>query len=670
MTAKFSIYGIVVFSLALLSTSCIEEVSENRLIAEGRYFRTLKPVPNEYIVLFKNDSLSESEAKSIAKKLADEYGGSVNKIYNSALAGFAISIQRENALLLASDERVRLIEENGIQTLDITPSNISSEEATTALSWGLDRIDQQKLPLDHLFTRGYKGSGVTAYIVDTGIRLSHEEFGGRATFGVNFTKGVDDDCSGHGTHVAGTVGGKTYGVANNVNLVSVKILDCKNKSTTKELLSGINWVTKNARHPAVANLSVGSSSPSVVAEIALRNSRKSGVLWAVAAGNDKKDACDQSPARVREILTVGATSSSDERSSFSNYGSCIDIFAPGSYIRSAWIRSDSDALYMNGTSMATPHVTGSLALVMEMNPNMHFDEVENYLLNEASINLIKNAGGNSPNRLLYIGNMLSSNNPTPNSASDISVGSSHSCYIDANQNIKCVGQNSGGQLSAPSGKFIHIAAGSHHNCAINTNNQTVCWGNNYNGQSNVPSGAYFQQLDLGGTHSCGIKQDATIMCWGSSYTAGTPPSGYFQKIATNHAHGCGIRTNGSLACWGRNSYGQSTPPSGTFTNIAVGYEHTCAVRSDHRILCWGRNYVGQANSPTGLFDRVAIGEVHSCGIKVDGTITCWGHNYDHQLEAPTGTFVKLSAYRDHSCGLRTDGSLVCWGDNTYGQCNL
>lgn len=281
-------------------------------------------------------------------------------------------------------------------------------------NYGLDRIDQRNLPLSNSYTVREDGAGVTAYVVDTGIRTTHKDFGGRAVSGIDVIDGGKaDDCNGHGTQVAGILGGKTYGVAKAVKLVAVRVLDCNGEGTDAGIVKGLNWVIANhkAGVPAVANLSLGGSK-SAVLDAAIKATVKDGITVVVAAGNDGQvllggvtgasDACNGSPARVPEALTVGAVDSRDKRASFSSYGKCVDIFAPGTRILSDWYTSDTATMMESGTSQATPLVSGSIALYLSKAPTLSPATVTARLLQAATTGKVQNAGPGSPNRLLFI----------------------------------------------------------------------------------------------------------------------------------------------------------------------------------------------------------------------------------------------------------------------------
>jgi subtilisin family serine protease len=313
--------------------------------------------------------------------------------YDAAINGFAAEMTEDEALTLSEDPRVRFVEEDQIYTADATQ---------TGATWGLDRIDQRNRPLNGTYIYNYTGSGVRAYIIDTGIRTTHTQFGGRAAVSADFVGDGRNgqDCNGHGTHVAGTVGGSTYGVAKSVSLRAVRVLNCSGSGSTSGVISGVNWVAANRILPAVANMSLGGGASSAL-DTAVNNAINAGVTFAVAAGNSNANACSFSPARTAAAITVGATTSTDARASYSNFGTCVDIFAPGSSITSAWSTSNTATNTISGTSMASPHVAGAAALYLQANPGASNATVRNALVNNATTNVITGAGTGSPNRLLY-----------------------------------------------------------------------------------------------------------------------------------------------------------------------------------------------------------------------------------------------------------------------------
>lgn len=360
-------------------------------------------IPDEFIVLFKDQAFSlaarkqgrlDAEVENLSQSLARKHGGSRKASWSHALKGAALRMSAKAAAALAKDPRVVLVEPNGR-----VYANVTQNPAT----WGLDRVDQRDLPLNSAYTYARDGTGVTAYIIDTGIRTTHTEFGGRATWGANYADSNNTDCNGHGTHVAGTVGGSTYGIAKQVSLVAVKVLDCNGSGTWDGVISGINWVVGNkSSNSVVANMSLGGSYSSSINQ-AVANATAVGVTMVVAAGNESLDACTRSPASAPTAITVGATTNSDQRSSFSNFGNCLDIFAPGSSITSSTQSSDTSTATLSGTSMAAPHVAGAAALYLQANPTATAASVADALSLNATVGKVSDAKTGTPNKLLFTG---------------------------------------------------------------------------------------------------------------------------------------------------------------------------------------------------------------------------------------------------------------------------
>jgi len=358
-------------------------------------------IKGHYIVVL-NDRTSSS-ARAEARRQAVSKGGTITHVYGAALKGFAAALPDRAVQALRHNPNVDYLE---------VDSRVSIDTTQTPATWGLDRIDQRNLPLSNSYTYDVTGSGVTAYVIDTGIRSTHTQFGGRV--GPGFTSISDgrgtSDCNGHGTHVAGTVGGSTYGVAKGVSLVPVRVLGCNGSGSNSGVIAGVNWVTANHAARSVANMSLGGSISSSL-DTAVSNSIASGVTYAVAAGNSNTNACNSSPARVPAALTVGSTTSTDARSSFSNYGTCVDLFAPGSSITSAWITSDTATNTISGTSMASPHVAGVAVLYLQANPSATPSAVGSAIVTNATANVVTNPGTGSPNRLLH--SLFGSTPPPP-----------------------------------------------------------------------------------------------------------------------------------------------------------------------------------------------------------------------------------------------------------------
>ena len=346
-----------------------------------------------YIVVLKTGVDSEA----VAALHAQRYGAAVRFVYRGyALYGYSAEVPGASLNALRADPNVAFVEPDG---------EMSAFTTQTGATWGLDRIDQRSLPLSGTYTYANTGSGVTAYIIDTGIRFSHSEFGGRAVSGFDAVDGGSaDDCNGHGTHVAGTVGGATYGVAKGVSLVAVRVLNCSGSGTTSGVIAGVDWVTANHASPSVANMSLGGGA-SAALDTAVDNSITSGVSYAIAAGNGNpggraQDACKYSPARVAAAMTISATDKTDTKASWANYGNCVDWFAPGVGVTSAWYTSSTATNTISGTSMATPHTAGAAALYLQSNPSASPQQVRDGLYANATKGVV-NSSNTANNHLLF-----------------------------------------------------------------------------------------------------------------------------------------------------------------------------------------------------------------------------------------------------------------------------
>ncbi|MFH8574634.1 S8 family peptidase [Streptomyces zaomyceticus] len=353
-------------------------------------------VPGSYIVTLKQGAGFKA-ASAKGRNLISGYGGTVRKTFGSAVNGYSATLDETEARRLAADPAVASVEQNRIVRADATQTNAP---------WGLDRIDQANLPLSGTYTYpDSAGGGVTAYVIDTGVRISHSQLGGRAVNGYDAVEGdtVAQDGNGHGTHVATTIAGTTYGVAKSARIVAVRVLDNNGSGTTAGVIAGIDWVTAHhtAGAPAVANLSLGGGA-STALDNAVKNSIADGVTYAVAAGNSGVNASSTSPARVPAAITVGATSNTDAKASWSNFGSVLDLFAPGVSITAGWNTSDTATSTISGTSMATPHVAGAAAIYLAGHPSATPAQVATALVNGATTGKVTSPGSGSPNRLLRI----------------------------------------------------------------------------------------------------------------------------------------------------------------------------------------------------------------------------------------------------------------------------
>lgn len=380
------------FIVVGVSTPSVESQEKNE-----KLIKTKHKIPNRYIVVFEDWVAGELGARSNAIAVAEElsivYGGKIDKVFKHALNGYSVEMSEKEAGTLSYDARIKYIEEDG---------EVFASTTQTGATFGLDRIDQRDRPLDGNYNYTPTGSGVNAYIIDTGIRRTHTLFGGRAFAGYDAIGDGQNtnDCNGHGTHVAGTVGSSTYGVAKAVRLYAVRVLNCQGSGSNSGVIAGVDWVTQNHVSPAVANMSLGGGA-STALDNAVNNSVAAGVTFAVAAGNENQNACNVSPARAANAITVGSTTNTDARSSFSNFGSCVDIFAPGSSITSTWSTSDTATNTISGTSMASPHVAGVAALYLQGNPGASAATVTNAIKTTGSTGKLSSIGTGSPNLLLY-----------------------------------------------------------------------------------------------------------------------------------------------------------------------------------------------------------------------------------------------------------------------------
>ncbi|CAN5722568.1 hypothetical protein BH23GEM3_BH23GEM3_25760 [soil metagenome] len=381
--------------LALAAAACADQtgpVSPDAAPAPGSLAvaESGRAIEGSYIVVLNEGAKPRSVAA--AAGVAPRY------VYDAVLNGFAAQLNAGQLNALQRNPLVEYIEQDQVYTTVATQSMDSNGDP-----WGLDRINQRDLPLDKKYTYTYTGSTVYSYIIDTGIRTDHTQFGGRARNVYDAFGGNGQDCNGHGTHVAGTVGATTYGVAKKTNLRGLRVLDCKGSGSTSGIIAAVDWLRKNHAKPAVANMSLGGGYSSSL-NTAVRNLSDAGVFLAVAAGNENQDACNVSPASAgyqHPVATVAASTKTDSKASYSNYGKCVDLYAPGSAIKSAWHTSSSAVNTISGTSMASPHVAGVAALVKHRYGDMASSTAWNYVYNATSSGKIKSNPSGTPNRLLY-----------------------------------------------------------------------------------------------------------------------------------------------------------------------------------------------------------------------------------------------------------------------------
>jgi subtilisin family serine protease len=358
--------------------------------------RSEQKIPGKYIVMFEDSAAGSrgvnSNAEAVSNELAAIYGGKVENVYKHALNGYSTEMSEKEMEALSRDPRVKFVEEDGMATASTTQ---------TGATWGIDRIDQRNLPVDTNYNYNADGTGVTAFVLDTGVLSTHEEFGGRVIAGYSGNFANTEDCNGHGTHVAGTLGGATYGVAKNVTIVPVRVLGCTGTGSFAAIIAGVDWVTANHSGPSVANMSLGGPKTAAL-DLAVNNSINSGITYAVAAGNSLNgNACLVSPAGIPAVITVSATDINDVRPLNANIGFCVDIFAPGVNVTSAWFNSPTATNTISGTSMASPHVAGAAALYLQTNPTASAADVTFALQNNATPDKVINPL--SFNLLLYTG---------------------------------------------------------------------------------------------------------------------------------------------------------------------------------------------------------------------------------------------------------------------------
>jgi len=395
---RLPVQAFAALAAAILLGACVSDTTAPLHPAQpdelAPLFSANPALDGDYIVVLKEHSLP-AQASAVAQ-LAAAVGASPRFVYEAALLGFAASLNRGQLEALRRNPNVDYIEADQVYTIDVTQNMEANGDP-----WGLDRIDQRNLPLSRTYTYTNTATNVYAYVLDTGIDAAHSQFGGRASNVYDAFGGNGNDCHGHGTHVAGTIGGSTYGVAKGVRLRGLRVLNCSGSGSTSGIIAAIDWVRLNRINPAVANMSLGGGFSSSL-NTAVNNLANSGVFIAVAAGNESTNACNRSPASAAAAFTTAASTRTDARASYSNRGSCVDAYAPGSAIKSAWIGAGTtETATISGTSMASPHVAGVAALYKGANGNAASSTIDSWIKSNATLNRITGNSGNTPNRLLY-----------------------------------------------------------------------------------------------------------------------------------------------------------------------------------------------------------------------------------------------------------------------------
>lgn len=356
-------------------------------------------VAGDYIVVL--DANSATTRVTAVADAAVAAGATIGNVYTTAIKGFSATLPASALAVVRSAQGVAYVESDVLATLDLPSASVVDGTQPNPV-WGLDRVDERNRPLNDKYVWNKSGKRVTAYVIDTGVRFTHNEFQGRAVSGPDFYDDDDDstDCNGHGTHVSGTLGGKTYGVAKDVTIVGIRTISCGGSGAVSDSIAGVDWVTANAEGRSVMNMSLHFGVVQAL-EDAIEKAFKKGILFSAAAANDDQDACNDSPSGEETAITVAASTINDEEAYFSNHGPCVDIYAPGVDVLSAWYTSDSATATLSGTSMAAPHVAGGIALALEKRPTDSAQQITKLLLRKSSKDKITNPDPGTPNRLLF-----------------------------------------------------------------------------------------------------------------------------------------------------------------------------------------------------------------------------------------------------------------------------
>lgn len=421
--------GVAVFACSY--TTYAEETMSTQLLdkTQTTYINQPKNIKGDYIVVLKHKD-SEQRLFNRTESMVSHIGARIHQRFTNDFNGFVVQASAEQLLQIEQLAEVDYIEPNQWVSFDqIQDTNPTQQDNL----WGLDRVSQKTLPLNETYQYDYDGNGVDIYVIDTGVNLDHQEFGHRGRHGWDFVDNDNDatDCNGHGTHVAGIAAGVTFGVAKSANVIAVKVGTCERRGQLDWMISAIDWVIQDHENkmaeqpldysPSVINMSI-TASPSLALDTLVREAIDKGITFVTSAGNNRDDSCDYSPGRVSEVINVAASTRWDTRWGFSNYKSCVDLFAPGNNVKSAWFDSNTAISYETGTSMASPHVAGAVALYLEENRYLSVAEVQQLLKQRATVDILRINSG-TPNRLLYT---LSGDNniPTPRPLVDISNGQS------------------------------------------------------------------------------------------------------------------------------------------------------------------------------------------------------------------------------------------------------
>ena len=668
---------------ASVTTENLEATHDD--VIDGQYLVTLRP----------------NASSPAQEKILNSLGAGVLYMFSQVIKGFAAELSLSQVSALRWNPNVLAVEKD--RALAIT-------ETQSDATWGLDRINQVALPLDGVFSYQASGSDVTAYVIDTGVQASHPEFGGRVQAG--YGQYAQTDCHGHGTHVAGTVGSSTYGVAKSVQIVPVQVLDCSGSGWDSDVIAGMDWVVSHhvAGVKAVANVSLGGGY-SYALNAAVQRMVDDGIVVVVAAGNDTMNACSYSPASAPAAITVGASTSNDYRAYFSNYGSCLDIFAPGQSITSTVMGSSSAT--WSGTSMASPHVAGAAAILWSLHPEWTASEVSSSLIAAAIPDTVQNAGSESPTSLLYISpSVTAPSAPTINSL----TGS------DERLTVAFTAPSSDGGATITNYEYSTDNGSTWQAFSPATASTPLVITMRSDITSALVNGMTYEVM-VRAVNSAGSGVASAAMSGMPFTVAGAPTinsvTGSAAQLTvaftTPVSNGGATITNYEYSSDNGSTWRAFSPATTSTpleitvrsdageagTQISIGNEYSCALTQDGTVACWGRNEHGQLGDGTTTnrsvpvavtggalagktVTHVATSAWHSCALTQDGNVACWGGNDYGQLGDGTTTnssvpiavtagvlagktITRIAIGAWHSCALTSDGVVVCWGYNYDGQ---